>query len=461
MRFSGLSNLVSNSSVEVGGDKKSTSAGGAHTFKKIFANVCRFLLAIVFISSGFIKANDPTGTFYKLQEYFEAFGIGDKLPFYYPFVMAIVLGVIEFALGIHLFFGINRKRASQIALLFMAFMTPLTLWLAIANPISDCGCFGEAITLTNWETFFKNLVFLVAAIFIVKWNKQLVKLVSVRFDWLVALYGVVFIILFSIYTVRLLPIFDFTPYRIGGSIKDAMEIPEGKTPPVYETLFTYEKDGQEKEFTIEDLPTDGSWTFVKSKTVIKEEGYIPPIQDFSITLQSDGTDVTYDVLDDDGYTFLLVAPYLAHADDSNIDLVNEIYDYSVANGYGFLCVTCSSDNDIENWQEYTGAEYPFAIMDETPLKTMVRSNPGLILLRNGKVYGKWSCNNLPDEYELNAPLEELPMGRASRKTVRRKIVETVCWFVCPLALFTICDAVWYTYRRRRIMNKKAKIESKE
>ena len=423
---------------------------------KVWANICRFLLAVVFIFSGFLKANDPLGMFYKLQEYLEAFGVSRALPFAYIFITGVVLGVIEFTLGIYLFFGIQRRRAAVFTLLLLSFLTPLTLWLAVANPISDCGCFAEAVKLTNWETFLKNVVLLVAAISVVRWKSHISKLVSVRFDWLISLYSIFFISIYSLFSYRGLPVFDFTPYRIGASIKEGMEIPEGEKLPVLETIFTYTRDGVEQEFTIDNFPKDTLWTFVKSKTVIKERGYEPPIQDFSITLQTDGTDITKELLEDDGYTFLLVAPYLAYADDSRIDLINEVYDYSVEHGYRFLCVTNSNDDDIARWQEDTGAEYPFGIMDDTPLRTMVRSNPGLVLIKGGRVYAKWSDKTLPDEYTLNAPLEELPMGRASRKTVRRKIVETVCWFICPLAAFTLCDVVWFRVRKRKIKREAGK-----
>ena len=148
-------------------------------------------------------------------------------------------------------------------------------------------------------------------------------------DWLVALYGVVFIIIYTLYCIRELPVFDFRPYHIGADIRKGMEIPEGEKPTTYETTFIYAKDGVEKEFTIDNFPSDTTWTFIDSKTRIKEKGYEPPIHDFSIMSQEDGTDLTDMILDDESYTFLLVAPHLRNADDSDIDLINEVYDYSL------------------------------------------------------------------------------------------------------------------------------------
>ena len=162
-----------------------------------------------------------------------------------------------------------------------------------------------------------------------------------------------------IYCYRELPVFDFRPFHVGADIRQGMEIPEGEEPTVFETRFILQKDGVEKEFTLEDYP-DSTWTFVDSRTVVKKQGYEPPIQDFLMQSQEDGEDLTEQVLSDEGYTFLLVAHQLPLADDSKIDLINDLYEYSLEYGYGFYALTSSSDEDIEEWRVNTGAEYPFA-----------------------------------------------------------------------------------------------------
>lgn len=329
-----------------------------HRAVVIWTNACRFLLAVVFTFSGFIKANDPLGTVYKVQDYLEAWGLLSLKSGALPYVLALAVGVFEFALGIYLLFGIRRRLAPFLTLLVMCFMTPLTLWLAISNPISDCGCFGDAVVLTNWETFAKNVVLLIAAVSVFRGSRHLFKLVTDKVDWLVALYSFVFIIFFSTFTFRHLPVFDFRPYHIGSDIREKMEIPEGEKPSVLETVFIYAKEGKEQVFTIDNLPGDTTWAFVDSKTIVKEKGYEPPIQDFHIVSQEDGLELTDTILGDDNYTFLLVAPWLERADDSSMDLINEVYDYSVEHGYRFLCLTASGDEAIAAWQENTGAEYP-------------------------------------------------------------------------------------------------------
>lgn len=415
----------------------------------VWANVCRFFLAGVFLFSGFIKANDPMGTVYKVQDYLVAWGFLGLVDGPFPYLAAWICGIFEFSVGGYLLFGIRRWATSVLVLLFMLVMTPLTLWLAVANPISDCGCFGDAIILTNWETFLKNVLLLGAAVCLFKWRRFVFKLVTPKVDWLVSLYTIIFILFFSIFSFRYLPLFDFRPYHIGADIRKGMEIPKGEKPPVYETIFVYEKNGVEQDFTLESIPEDSLWHFVDSRTILKEEGYVPPIQDFALMSYEDGLDITDVILSDSSYTFLLVAPRLEKADDSAMDLINEIYDYSVEYGYRFLCLTASVDEAIAAWQENTGAEYPFALADEIVLKTMIRSNPGLMLLKKGVVVRKWSWSDLPDEYLLNAPLECLPLGNIDQKTYVHKLLVVLGWFWGPLLFLTAVDLIWLGVRNRR------------
>ena len=419
-----------------------------HSIVGIWTNACRFLLAVVFIFSGFVKAVDPLGTQYKIQDYLEAFGWVALVPAFLPFLASVLQAMVEFCLGIYLLFGIRRRMTTLFVVVIMGVMTPLTLWLALSNPISDCGCFGDAVTLTNWETFGKNVLLLIAAVSVFKWGNRITTLVTKRFDWLVAMYAFLYIWGMTLYCYRELPVFDFRPYRIGTDIRKGMEIPEGAKPTVYDTRFILQKNGVEKEFTLDDYP-DSTWTFVDSRTVVKEQGYEPPVRDFSIIRQEDGEDVTDEILTDDKYTFLLVAHQLSQADDSSIDLINELYDYSVEHGYQFYCLTSSSDSDIEDWQERTGAEYPFCLMDDITLKTMIRSNPGLMLLKNGVVINKWSVNNLPDEYVLTDRLENLPLAQVNEKTFSHKVVLVLAWFVFPLLFFSMVDVIWEHFHRKK------------
>ena len=426
--------------------------GKQHMAIGIITTVCRFVLAVVFIFSGFVKAIDPLGTQYKIQDYLDAFGWTDVFPESIPFIAAALLGMLEFCLGVYLFFGIRRIIAPRAVVAVMAIMTPLTFWLALDNPVSDCGCFGDAVVLTNWETFGKNAVLLAMSLVVLKWRKRIFPLATTRFDWLIALYGFLYIFCMTIYCYRHLPIFDFRPYYVGADIRQGMEIPEGKEPTEFETRFVLQKDGVEKEFTLENYP-DSTWTFVDSRTVVKKKGYEPPIHDFSMIRYEDGEDITEQVLADERYTFLLVAHQLEQASDSRIDLINELYDYCLEYGYAFYCLTSSSDEDILKWQEDTGAEYPYCLMDNITLKTMVRSNPGLILLKKGVVIHKWNVVDFPDEYQLSRSLEELPLGEISQKPFANRLFGVFVWFAFPLFLMCMSDLAWERYRKGRNLKK--------
>lgn len=409
---------------------------------------CRFILAVVFIFSGFVKAVDPLGTQYKIEDYLDAFGWESFFPDVFPLLASFVLAWIEFCLGVYLFFGIRRRLAPRALVVIMSMMTPLTLWLAIDNPVADCGCFGDAIVLTNWQTFGKNVVLLLMAIFLLKHRRQIFPLVTVRLDWLIALYSSLYIFSVILYCFYHLPIFDFRPYHIGADIQKGMQIPEGEKPTEYETVFILQKDGVEQEFSLENYP-DSTWTFVDSKTIVKEEGYEPPIQDFTMLRSEDGEDITEQVLSDENYTFLLVSHQLSLADDSSSDLIDDVYDYCMIHGYAFYCLTSSSDEDIQTWIENAGAEYSFCMMDNITLKTMIRSNPGLILLKKGVVINKWSIDDLPQEEDLSAPLDELPIGEINNRSFVGKALIVIAWFILPLALMCAMDLYWEKYKKRR------------
>lgn len=412
------------------------------------------MLATLFIFSGFVKAVDPLGSFYKIQDYLAAFGIISWFPTYLPLLFAIILSSAEFCVGVFLFFGVRRKIASTLALLLMSVMTPLTLYLALANPVSDCGCFGDAWVLTNWQTFGKNIVLLIAAITVFRERKLMFRFVTLKIKWMVSLYTLLFVFALSFYCLEYLPVLDFRPYKIGADIKAGMEIPEGAKPSVFESRFVLEKDGRQQEFTLDNYP-DSTWTFVETRTVLKEKGYEPPIHDFSMISLGTGEDITDSVLTDKGYTFLLVAHRIEEADDSNIDLINEIYDYSVEHGYGFYALTSSPDEEIEMWRERTGAEYPFCQMDDITLKTIIRSNPGLLLIKDGTILNKWSDNQLPDEYVLNDSLDKLELGKQKQENKLHTIGYVLLWFIVPLTLVVGIDILIIKRRERKSRERQA------
>ena len=367
--------------------------------KKAVVNIARLVLAVTLILSGFVKAVDPLGTQYKIQDYLTAMGLGGIVPDLLTLSTSVLLSGLEFILGICLLFAIRRRFVSKVVLVMMVPMTMLTLWLAIADPIHDCGCFGDALVLTNWQTLWKNVVLLALAVIVWRWPLLMPRLIGESNQWIVFNYSSLFILLVvalrSLYT---LPQFDFRPYYIGADIREGWQ-----------------------------------------KMI---EGEDSPYADFFIESINDGEDITEQVLNDKGYTLLLIAPHLEQADDSQLDELNRIYDYSVEQGYPFYCLTASSAKAISRWQDMTGAEYPFCQTDDITLKTMIRSNPGLMLLKDGKVIRKWSHNALPEEEELSGRLEDIELGQMPSDSTAGKILWLLTWFVLPLVILTIADRLW-------------------
>ena len=404
-------------------------------------NVCRFVLAATFIFSGYVKAIDPLGTLYKLKDYAAAMSLNGLLPDWVLVGVAIALGALEFALGVFMLFAVRRHVVSRITLAFMTAMTVLTLWIFVADPVKDCGCFGDALKLTNGETLLKNIV-LIACAALVAWRPvDMARFISRSNQWIVRYYTVAYIVITSIYCLYTLPIFDFRPYHVGMNIKQGMEIPEGAEQPEFESTFLLRKNGETREFTLDNYP-DSTWEYVDTRTVQTKKGYEPPIHDFALTSCDTGEDITEQVLTKKGYTFLLVSPRLAVADDSNFGDIDQIYEYAEENGADFYCVTASANNEIERWRDLTGAEYKFCNADETTLKTMIRSNPGLMLLKDGTIIGKWSHNALPQTDDLTAPLQQLTIGKAQNDSTTERLLIVLLTFFLPLSALTLADRLW-------------------
>ena len=398
-------------------------------------------LALTFILSGYVKAIDPLGTQYKLNDYAAAMHLSEYIPDWLTLTGAIALAMTEFALGIFMLFAIRRHLVSRLMTAMMVMMTLITVWIFIANPVKDCGCFGDAIKLTNGETLLKNIVLLAAAIVTAMRPLDMARLISKSNQWIVTNYTLVYIVCTSLYCLYALPTFDFRPYHIGADIKKGMKIPEGAEQPEFETTFILKKNGQTREFTLDNYP-DSTWEFVDSKTVQTRQGYEPPIHDFSLTDTETGEDITDNVLSHKGYTFLLISRSLAYADDSNFGDIDQIYEYASEHNIPFYCVTASTDSDINRWRDLTGAEYPFCTADETTLKTIIRSNPGLLLLKDATIIGKWSHNQLPDPDELTASPDKLPIGQQPDDGVTGKLIKVLLTFLLPLTLLTIADRLW-------------------
>ncbi|MCB9000021.1 MAG: DoxX family protein [Bacteroidales bacterium] len=381
---------------------------------KVIRTISRILVGALFVFSGFVKAIDPLGSTYKFSDYFTAFSLDFFVPLALP--LAFLLSAFELVLGISLLLGYRMKTISWLVLVFMSFFTILTFILALYNPVTDCGCFGDALILTNWQTFGKNIILMVFAILIFIGRHKFAVVRGAIFEW--SVLGVFFLLVIGIssHCKNHLPIIDFRPYKTGTNIPAATSIPEGAPADVYETRLFYRNtiDGKTSEFTINNFPDDSAWEFVDSKSVLLSKGYEAPIHDFSISAPN-GEDLTETIKNDKGFVFLLISYNLPKA-DKNALLTADAYNKlaSVYSGLSFYAVSASIDEDVKNTRESLNLSYDFGGADEIALKTIIRSNPGLLLIKDGTILAKWHYNDFPDLSEIKESLvsmvHEFPMA---------------------------------------------------
>ncbi|MBQ0029907.1 MAG: DoxX family protein [Bacteroidales bacterium] len=404
------------------------------------ALVLEILIGCVFVFSGFVKVVDPLGGLYKIVDYLDAFGWEPLKPLGF-FGMAL-MSAAEFMLGVCMLLGVRQKLTAIGVLLFMLVMTPITFYLALYNPVTDCGCFGDALVISNWATFWKNVVLLIAVIIVLNWCQFCKR----GFTWVteiaIAAYSLIFMLIITGLCFQNLPVIDFRPYKIGTNIPESMIIPEDAEKDVYETTLIYKKDGVEKEFTMENYPKDSTWEFVDSKNVLISKGYEPPIHDFVLNHSDDG-DITDVILEDSNYVFLLIAHNLSEfnlmsnpggAHYNYGKSINAAYEYAKENGYKFYCLTATGEDnpDMEKYKKATGAEYEYLNADEIMLKTIIRSSPGLMLIKEGNIINKWAVQNIPT---FDQPLAECEYGQMELPNNKGRILLIALLYLIPLCLY--------------------------
>lgn len=361
---------------------------------RIVGWILRILFGAVFIYSGFVKAIDPLGHTYKMLDYLQAMNL--PKPYYPVLIMAIAMIAIEFTIGVGLMFGIKVRLFSWLGLLFMLIMTPITLWLALTNAVSDCGCFGEALKISNWATFYKNAVLLVMVILIIYFEKYHKPFFKPLISWILVVIIFGFSVAVSAHCLYNLPFIDFMPYAVGKNIPEQMEIPEDAEMDVFETSFIYKNKttGEEKLFeSLADAPWNDTinWEYVSQNTKLIKKGYEPPIHDLAI-IDPEYGDVTDDILSDTNYVFLFVMYNLDLAETDDIAELNNIYAQMSEKGCKVIGLTASTPAEIERFSQTNEVLFPFYIADAIPLKTMVRANPGVLVLKGGTVLDKWNAN---------------------------------------------------------------------
>lgn len=375
--------------------------------KQFVLQISRILVGFLFIFSGLIKANDPLGFGYKLQEYFEVFHIGflDN----YAVAIAILLCTLEIVLGALLLLGFWAQKVVQGLLILILFFTFLTFYSAFFKVVTSCGCFGDAIPLTPWQSFSKDLVLLVLILIIYVRRNSLLPLVSSQKARQLISTGLIASALgFGLYTYNFLPIIDFLPYKIGNNIPQLMISPPGAPQDIYE--ITYElknkRTGEsrtmtDKEYLKTEIWKDKNWVITGDPiTVLIKKGYDVKIKDLKIS-DSMGTDYTAEIFENPFYNLVIVAYDLSKTDPNGIGNLNAIA-INVAENFNIRTVllTSASAQDAEAFSKTNKLVMEVYHADGIPLKSMVRANPGVLLLKNGTVINKWHYHNLPSYDEL-------------------------------------------------------------
>lgn len=371
--------------------------------KHILGSVSRTLLALVFIFSGVVKMIDPQGTLFKIEDYLKAFGENTeffKLLLPLAGTAAVLLILVELLLGVAMLLNIRTRWTTWLSLAFYLVMTPLTLYIALHNPVSDCGCFGDALVLTNWQTFYKNVVLLALVVVLVVCHRHVPQTLAWPVEAGVVGVVVVAALGFMGWTQLHLPVVDFRPYKIGTNIPEVMA--EGKAP-VYDYVYTYEKDGKQQQFKVSEVPgKDEGWTFVSREDILLEEGVEAPIHDLMIVNrdlygeEDEYADITYDILESEEKQTLVIMYAIEKSDLKQIEKIAALQ--AECEPDRFWIVTGSGDEAIREWLDATGEHKDMlsgviCTCDPVTLKTIVRANPGVIEIANGIIINKYNLRN--------------------------------------------------------------------
>jgi uncharacterized membrane protein YphA (DoxX/SURF4 family) len=364
---------------------------------KNLTTISRWVFGLVFIFSGFVKGIDPWGFEYKLVDYLNSMGL-NGLTILAP-IGSYLLPFAEFLIGAAMLLCVRIRLASLFGLIFMAFFTPLTLYVALKNPVTDCGCFGDALVITNWETFYKNILLsaMVLLVFVRRNNVEPVVLGKWRY-YRISIITCVYLGLVA-WSYRHDPVFDFRPYKVGVNIPESMKMPAGKHGDIYKNSFFYrnKKTNAVQQFSDTDYPWQDTlnWKYESmGEAVLVEKGYTPPIHDFQIHT-APGDDVTNFFFADDKPTFFLIAPNLSKSSLKKQGQINGLAEWARFAGFKFVCLTSTTGQRLEDFKNEAHPTYEFLFGDEITLKTIIRSNPGLLYLRSGTIKGKWHYNDIP------------------------------------------------------------------
>lgn len=357
---------------------------------KILVGIARWIVGIIFIFSGFVKLNDPIGFSFKLEEYFSPAVL--NLEFLAPFALAIavLLVVFELVLGIMLLIGYLPKFTTWALLLMIVFFTFLTFYSAYFNKVTDCGCFGDAIPLTPWESFYKD-VFLFILILILFFNRSYITpyFAKASHRWIVFL-SFMLSFLFGYYVLMHLPWLDFRAYKEGVNIEEGMRVPEGAPKAIYDYNWKFNVDGEEKVVTTTGEYPSVNGEFLGVETELVQEGFTPPIHDF--TIEKEGENLLPQLMQEDKL-LMVVAYSLRRSEAPGLSKLSEVIKEAKKNGYKVIGLSASGEELKSEVNQKYGLDLDWYFSDETALKTIIRSNPGLVRVHKGTIQQKVHWND--------------------------------------------------------------------
>ncbi len=360
---------------------------------KIIRIISRWFVGLVFIFSGFVKGIDPLGTAFQIEDYLVAYSLDGFIPL--SLSLSVLLCAFEFSLGVFLILNVKPKLTYWALLFIMSFFTLITFYDAIYEPVPDCGCFGDAIKLTNWQTFYKNIVLMVPTLILFRHRKKAKSSWNLFLEYAMIIFIFAGFAWFSVFNYRNLPMIDFLAWKVGNKV-----VSESKEPLQFFLTYRNKQTGETKQYLSPNFPYNDSvwmtqWEFVSQCVVDPNPRPKHNLQIFD----SKSNDMTGAFLNNPEYQFLLVVWKPEKADTSALKKMNELYTQVSHDGYSFIAIAPT----IEAGKQLSAnlqLNYEFYYADDVELKIMVRANPGLILLKNGQVIAKWSHYNFIDYQEV-------------------------------------------------------------
>lgn len=356
---------------------------------------CRILAGATFVISGWAKAVDPRGFAFKIDEYLSVWNMADILPEGLTGLIACIIAIFELTLGIALLTGSLRRSSAICALFTMCFWLPLTVYISIADPVADCGCFGDFIILSNTATLLKNIALTAILIICLVWYKCARPLYRAGLQWLVIVLSVLYGLVIAVIGWHIQPTVDFRPFPVGSGLVSGQ--------PEDTTLYIYEKDGEEKEFPLNELP-DSTWTFVKV------ENASSPRHTNALAVFDGDDEVTEELFGDKVHGRMIIMVYAEPGIDNLMRsrMANEIYDYARNHNIEMIGLVAASDDTLEQWKKLTNVNFDVYSADDTSLKQLVRGPIGIVLLEDGKIVWKRNFLTLPaDLLTSETPLESV------------------------------------------------------